>query len=166
MLWQLVGDAEVMPNLPEGFLPLEAQTDTQVTTTHCCSGGGDVLGSEGHEVGGLGRASPGCAPMQHKAGLGIAGQQQDKVPQPIEGVGESIQGGDVGVPEGTSWGPKKMEPFWKEEEKQMLLSLHGGEQLLVLGWAQPSPPGCCKVWLMPGVCIQLCHPLGTLAQRR
>lgn len=112
----LVGDPEAMPNLPEGSLPLEAQTDTHVTPTHCCGGGRDVLGSEGYEVGGLGCASLGCASMQHEAGLGLAGQQQDKVPKPIEGVGESIQGGDMGVPKGTSWGPKETEPFWKKSK--------------------------------------------------
>lgn len=80
--------------------------------------------------------------MQYEAGLGTTGQQQDKVPEPIEGVGESIQGGDVGVPEGASWGPKAMEPFWGEEEKQMLVSLHGGEQTPVLSWTRQSPPRC------------------------
>lgn len=124
----LVGDAEVMPNLPEGTLPLEAQTHTQGTPTHCCGGVGDVLGGKGHKVGGLGHASLCCAPLQNEAGLGITGQQQDKVPEPIEGVGESIQSGDVRVPEGTSWGPKGMEPFWGEEEEQMLVSFQGGEQ--------------------------------------
>lgn len=102
----IVGDAEVMPNLPEGTLPLEAQTHTQGTPTHCCGGVGDVLGGKGHEVGGLGHASLCCAPLQNETGLGITGQQQDKVSEPIEGVGESIQSGDVRVPEGTSWGSK------------------------------------------------------------
>lgn len=162
----LVGDAEAMPNLPEESPPLEAQIDTQVAPTHCCGGGRDVLGSEGHEVGGLGRAGPGRAPVQHEAGLGITGQQQDKVPKPIEGVSDSIQGGDVGVPEGASWGPNETEPFWGEEEKQMLVSLHRGEQPPVLRWPQQSPPGCCKVWLMHGVHVWPCHPLTALAQRR
>lgn len=124
----LVGDAEVMPSLPERSLPLEAQTHTQGTPTHCCCDVGDVLGSKSHKVGGLGCASLCCAPLQNEAGLGITGQQQDKVPKPIEGVGEAIQGGDVRVPEGTSWGPKEMEQFCGEEEEKMLLSFQGGEQ--------------------------------------
>lgn len=125
--YPLVGDAEVMPNLPERFFPLEAQTHAQGTPTHCCGGVGDVLGSKGHKVGGLGHASLCCAPVQNEAGLGITGQQQDKVPEPIEGVGESIQGGEVRVTEGTSWGPKEMEMF-RAKEEQMLVSFQGGEQ--------------------------------------
>lgn len=38
--------------------------------------------------------------MQHKAGVGITGQEQHKVPECIEGVGKAIQGGDMGVPKG------------------------------------------------------------------
>lgn len=161
----LVGDAEVMPNLPEKSLPLQGQTHTQGTPTHCCGGVGDVLGSKGHKVGGLGHASLCCAPMQSKAGLGITGQQQDKVPKPIEGVGESIQSGDVRVPEGTSWGPKEMERemFWAEEEEQMLMSFQGGEQPQSCSVvAQQSPLAYCKVWLMRGVHAQL----SALAQHR
>lgn len=99
--WLLVSGAEVMPNLPQGSVPLNIQTDTRVAPTHCCSGSGDILGSEGHKVGGLGCASLGCAPLQHKACLSITGHQQDKVPKPIEGVGESIQGGDMRVSKST-----------------------------------------------------------------
>lgn len=115
--------------------PLEAQTDTQISFTHCCCGGGDVLGSKGHKIGGLGHASLDCAAVQHKAGLGIASQQQGKVPKAIEGVGESIHSGDVGVPKGASCGPKDMEPFWGKENKpgvrqEMMVSFHGGQQPL------------------------------------
>lgn len=159
----LVGDAEVMPNLPERSFPLETQTHTQGTPTHCCGGVGDVLGSKGHKVGGQGRASLCCAPLQNEAGLDITGQQQDKVPKPIEGVGESIQGGDVRVPEGTSWGSKKMEMFWAKEEEQMLVSFQGGEQPQSCSVvAQQSPLAHCKVWQMHGIHAQL----SALAQQR
>lgn len=142
----LVGDTEVMPNLPERSLPLETQTHTQGTPTHCCGGVGDVLGSKGHKVGGPGRASLCCAPLQNEAALGITGQQQDKVPKPIEGVGESIQGGDVRVPEGTTWDPKEMEMFWGKEEEQMLVSFQVGEQPQSCSVvAQQSPLPFCKV---------------------
>jgi len=70
------------------------------SATHCCGGAGGVLGNEGHEVGGLGCAGAGHAPLQHKAGVGITGQEQHKVPECIEGVGKAIQGGDMGVPKG------------------------------------------------------------------
>lgn len=130
--WPLVGCAEAMPNLPEGSLLLEAQTDTRVAPTHCCGGGRVILGSKGHEVGGLGHAGPGRAPMQHEAGLGITGQQQDKVSEPIEGVGDSIQGGDVGVPKGTSWGPKEAEPFRQ-----------GGRKANECHCTEESSPRCC-----------------------
>lgn len=110
-------------------VPLDAQTNSRVAPTHCGGGAGGVLGSKGHEVGGLGCASPGRAPLQHEAAPGIAGQQQDKVPEAIEGIGEAIQGGDVGVPEGTGWGAKEMETFWGEEGKRMLPSSHGGGQI-------------------------------------
>lgn len=70
----LVGDAEVMPNFPERSPPLEDQTHTLGTPTHCCNGVGDVLGSKGHKVGGLGHASLCCAPVQNEAGLGITCQ--------------------------------------------------------------------------------------------
>jgi len=107
----LITDAEVKPNLPWGSVPLDAQTDTWVAPTHGRAGGRGVPGSEGDEVGGLGCASLGCAPLQLEAGAGIAGQEQDEVPEPIECVGESIQGGDVGVPKGAGWGPKEIETF-------------------------------------------------------
>lgn len=162
--WLLLSDAEVMPNLPQGAVPLNIQSDTWVAPTHCCSGGGDVLGSEGHEAGGPGCASLGCAPLQHKACLSVTGHQQDKVPKPVESVVEPIQGGDVWISKSAGWGPKEMEPFCGEEEKQILVSLQGAEQPHVLHWAQLSPPGCCKVWLMRGVHVWLCHPLSTLAQ--
>lgn len=139
------------------------ETNTQGTPTHCCGGVGDVLGSKGHKVGGLGHASLCCAPLQNEAGLGITGQQQDKVPKPIEGVGESIQGGDVRVPKGSSWGPKEMEMFWAEEEEQMLVSFQGGEQAQSCSVVvQQSPLAYCKVWLMHGVHAQL----SALAQQR
>lgn len=59
----------------------------------------------------------------------------------------------MGVPEGASWGPKKMEPFGREEEKQMRVSLHRGEQPPMLHRAHNSPPGCREVQFMHRVYI-------------
>jgi len=54
----------------------------------------------------------------------------------------------------------------REEEKQILVSWHRGEQLPVLGWAQHSPPGRREEWVTHRIGIWPWHPLSTLAQSR
>lgn len=65
-----------------------------------------VLSSKGNELGGLGRAGLGSAALQQEGGVSTLGLDQQEVPQPIKGIIDMIQSGDVGVPE---------QPGWKKE---------------------------------------------------
>lgn len=58
---------------------------------------GVVLSSKGNEVSGLGRTGLGSATLQQEGGIRVPGLDQQKVPQPIEGVTGVIQSGDVGI---------------------------------------------------------------------